>query len=87
MLGDCIVSEQVQSPMQMSDIQQTLENNNFKILSSGGNLVASGMILDTPIGIFIEQLGGAYKVSVGSYKLSLSQVLSDCLTFLFSNAF
>ncbi|EDR27551.1 AP-2 complex subunit alpha-1, putative [Entamoeba dispar SAW760] len=88
LLGDCLLQNQIQTSMQLKDLQQLFELNNFKIISSSANqLVCGGIILDQPIGIFVDVLGGSYKIGVGSYKLAIAQVVNDCIGYLLSNTF
>ena len=88
MFGECLVQGQIQSQMQMQEIQQLLVNDNFKIVGNTQNgIVAGGMLCDTPVAIYVENNGGVLNVAVGAYKLAVSQVVYDCISYLVSNTF
>ncbi|KAL7719315.1 hypothetical protein QTN25_003678 [Entamoeba marina] len=88
LLGECFVQTQIQSSMQLKDITQLLNFNNYAIVANTDtHLMAAGMVLNEPIGVFIDVIGGSYKIGVGSYKLSLAQVVHDLLTYQLGNGF
>ncbi|ELP84954.1 AP-2 complex subunit alpha-2, putative [Entamoeba invadens IP1] len=86
-LAECFVQTQMQTSLSTNDIGQLLTGYGFAVKPAQNQILAGGNVLGKDVGIFIDIIGGSYKVGVGSTSLQIAEVIHDVMSYLLSANF